>query len=130
MRNWIKIGRYKVILLTPKHVPLFSELYGYTKPLIKLFGYRVMIKSAERLDRELMELDSIRKDQAIRCRIAEVEAEAFVDHFKCQDIQRFKDDKCLAVCCIREATMLKMRIDSYGGDSSILDPVFDSLRPI
>lgn len=38
---WVRIWRYGIRVKAPWNRPLFSERYGYTKPMIEIKGWRV-----------------------------------------------------------------------------------------
>jgi hypothetical protein len=41
--GWVRIFGYLIMLKNPSSKPLFSERYGYAKPALKLFGYRLFL---------------------------------------------------------------------------------------
>lgn len=40
----IFMSRFSIVIKTPRSQKLFSERYGYAKPILSLFGFRVFIR--------------------------------------------------------------------------------------
>jgi hypothetical protein len=42
---WFRIFGIGLVLKSPRNKPLFSERYGYRKPIIRIAGWRVLLLS-------------------------------------------------------------------------------------